>query len=86
MGLDSGKDRPDPGMAGGITCPRPEMHRCKKRAEEDDAKTGKAFIYLFQTVALRLAAFSVLVDISTISFAARIPQERTLKKTEDLAI
>jgi len=65
------------------------MHRCKKRAEEDDAKTGKAFIYLFLFIeigALRLAAFSVLVDISTISFAARIPQERTLKKTEDLAI
>lgn len=29
--------------------------------------------FFFQTVALRLAAFSVLVDISTISFAARIP-------------
>jgi hypothetical protein len=58
MGLDSGKDRPDPGMSGGIICSRPEMHRCKKRAEEDDAKTGKAFIYLFQTVARRLAAFS----------------------------
>lgn len=29
IGLDSGKEGPDPGMSG--ACPRPEMHRCKKR-------------------------------------------------------
>lgn len=68
----SGKDRPDPGerlLAQGPKCTdaRREQRRMMLRPEKHE------FTFFFQTVARRLAAFSVLVDIYTIYFAARIP-------------